>query len=149
MVRRRRIRQHTLDPGESIELDGTFKLAKDADQSVRVHATVRSCGDEDSPQGPSVDKDGDSWKVVLAPDTTLDVDGLEDADGVALVLAFAATPCPEDRSDESEPDEPPVVNGSPDVVSDDDEPPVWRDKADVQSYMPAFDDDGSVEDAET
>ena len=91
MVRTHRRRQFTVEPGQSRDL-GTF--CDPAGSPIVVAVTVRECDDGARPAAAVTTKAAERWEVDLPPDTSLELDGLQEDDGTSLRVTIVAGPCP-------------------------------------------------------
>ena len=91
MVRTYRRRQFTVEPGQSRDV-GTFRDA--AGNPIVVAVAVRPCDDEARPAAAATRKDSERWVVDLPPDTSLELEGLQEDDGTSLRVTVVAGACP-------------------------------------------------------
>lgn len=91
MARTYRRRQFTVEPGQARDV-GTFRDA--AGSPIVVAVAVQGCDDEARTAAAATRKGPARWEVDLPPDTSVELDGLEDEDGTELRLKLVAGPCP-------------------------------------------------------
>lgn len=91
MVRTYRRRQFTVEPGQARDV-GTFRDA--VGNPIVVAVAVRACDDDARPATVVTRKGSDRWEVDLPPDTSLELDGLQEDDGTNLRLTVVAGACP-------------------------------------------------------